>query len=322
MRSIIFILGAITLVSCSKQQHSDVVAKTFYHKYGFEVAESEWQMRHKNGKVVTELESGITLTETFENGVLNGETTKTFPHSTTIQKKLVYDDGAILKEILYDKEGNPIWQKDFEFEGQIIKTSWNTAGTPLSVEEFKDDKLMEAKYFTSEHEEEASVNNGFGKKIKRNRSGLLLYQEVIEDGIMTKRITYHPNGKIHSESSYKDLQLHGPQKTYSPKDELLSLTHWNEGILDGEKIFFHKGKKSQVISYLNGKKHGLEIHYNKGEPKAEIQWKHGVRHGSAKFFKDNHTSIKWYFEDQEVTRNQYENLNQKDQVMSELTSIF
>lgn len=318
----IFILGSIALVSCSKQQNTDVVTKNYYHKYGFEVAESEWEMRHKNGKVVSKHEDGITLTESYEKGVLTGVTTKTFPHSKTIQKKLVYDDGVLLKEILYDKKGLPIWEKDYEFEGQILQTTWGDTGIPLSIEEFKNDKLVEAKYYTPEHEETASVSNGFGTKIKRSRTGQLLHKEVIEDGIMTRRTTYHPNGNIKSEASYKNLQLDGPQKTFSPKKDLLSEMNWKEGALDGMKILYYKGKKSQEICFVNGKRDGLEIHYNNGIPKAEIQWKNGVKHGSSKFFDDSHSSIKWFFHDKEVSRNQYEHLEQKEKIVEEFKSIF
>jgi len=216
----------------------------------------------------------------------------------------------------------PIWEKDYEFEGQILQTTWDETGIPLSIEEFKNDKLVEAKYYTPEHEEAASVSNGFGTKVKRNRVGELLHKEVIEDGIMTRRVTYHPNGKIKSEATYKNLQLDGPQKTYSPKNDLLSLVNWKEGVLDGMKILYFKGKKSQEICYVEGKRHGLEIHYNKGSPKAEIHWRDGIRHGSSKFFDDSHSSIKWFFNDKEVTRNQYEKLEQKEKIIDEFKSIF
>jgi len=68
VKPLFIILGALTLAACSKQQNTDVVTKNYYHKYGFEVAESEWEIRHKNGQVVSTLESGITLTETYEKG--------------------------------------------------------------------------------------------------------------------------------------------------------------------------------------------------------------------------------------------------------------
>lgn len=317
-----FILGTIALASCSKQQNTDVVTKNYYHKYGFEVAESEWEMRHKNGKVVSMLDNGITLTETYENGVLTGITTTSFPDSKIIQKKFVYDDGALLKEILYDTKGLPIWEKDYEFEGHILKTTWNAAGTPLSIEEFKNDKLVDAKYYNSDHEEAATVSNGFGTKIKRSRTGELLHKEVIEDGIMTRRTSYHPNGTIRSESIYRDLQLDGPQKTFSPKKDLISVVDWKDGVLHGKKILYYKGMKSQEISFTEGKRHGLEIHYHKGNPKAEIHWKNGVKHGSSKFYDDQHSSIKWYFNDKEVSRNEYEGLEQKERILSEFKNLF
>jgi len=322
MKGFLFIVPALLVCSCSQKQKTEVVSQNYYHKYGFEVAEKEWEERHKSGKVVSHLDNGVTITENYTNGIVDGPTIRTYPHSTLVQKKFVYDQGVLLKEILYDRKGLPIWEKDFEFEGQVVKTTWNQQGIPQSIEEFKEDKLLEAKYYDSKHEKESTITNGFGTKIKRNRKGTLLYKETIEDGIVTKRVTYHPNGKVQSESTYKDLELHGPQTTFSPEGDVLSEATWVEGVLHGDKVLYRNGLKAQETPYVFGKKHGVETFYKNGELTAEIRWRDGIKHGSSRYYTANNSSIEWYFRDKKVTRNQFESLEQKDKIIADFKHMF
>lgn len=308
--------------SCSHKEKSEVVSQNYYHKYGFEVAENEWKERKKTGKVISHLDNGVTITENYSNGIVDGSTERTFPHSTLVQKKFVYDHGVLLKEILFDRQGLPIWEKDFEYEGQVVKTTWNQKGIPQSIEEFKEDKLIEAQYFDSKHEKESAINNGFGTKIKRNRNGILLYKETIENGVVTKRVTYHPNGKIQSESTYKDLELHGLQTTFSPEGQILSEANWLEGVLHGDKILYKDGLKTQETPYTFGKKHGVELFYKNGELSAEIHWREGIKHGSSRYYTASNSSIEWYFRDKKVTRNQFESLEQKEKIIEDFKHIF
>jgi antitoxin component YwqK of YwqJK toxin-antitoxin module len=322
MKKCLFIFPTLLVIGCSQQNKSDVVTQNFYHKYGFQVPKSEWELRHKNGKVISLLENKVTVTENYSNGVLDGTTTKSFPNETTIQKKLVYAQGMLLKEILYDKQGLPLWEKDYEFENRMIKTTWDKKGIPLSIEEFVEGKLLEAKYFDKDHNQEASIENGYGIKIKRNRSSQLLYKEFIEEGNLIKRITYHPNGKIHTESLYKELELDGLQKSFDTEGRILSEIHWNQGVYHGDRIYYNKGQKIQFTPFVFGKKHGKELLYHKGRLVAEIQWKQGIKHGSARYYSDNHTKIEWFFNDKNVTRNQFETLEQKEKALSTLKNMF
>lgn len=316
-------LFAISLTSCTRTTttQSEVVTKNYYHKYGFEVPKEEWEERKQNGKVVTTSEDGITLVESYEQGILNGETTKTFPNSKVIQKRSIYNDGNLLKELLYDQSGLPVCERDFEFEDIIVKTFWDSKGTPISIEEFKKSFLIEGKYFNPLHEEEATVVSGVGTKIKRNRSGTLLYKETIADGIVTSKITYHPNGNVQSESYFKDEKLHGKQKVFASSGIPLLETTWNEGVLDGPELHYKHGKIAQQCNYINGKKHGLEIFFDtQGKITQEIHWENGLKHGSNRVYNNESIAIEWYFNDSKVTRDKFESLENRSKIIADLKS--
>ena len=132
----------------------------------------------------------------------------------------------------------------YEFDDRTIITLWNEKGSPLSIEEYEDEVLIEGKYFTADHDLEAQVEGGFGERIKRNRSGLLLSRDAIENGLISTRTTYHPNGQVHTVSHYHDYQLHGEQLKFADSGRPLMRLNWNHGVLDGIKIVYRNGIKS------------------------------------------------------------------------------
>src|SRR3990167_4114346 len=92
----------------SSDSNHTVVSQKYIHKYGFDVSEKEWQDREMDGQIVSMLSNGVKITRSYENGLLHGSTIQTFPHSHVIEKLFVYDQGTLLKEMLYDPAGVPI----------------------------------------------------------------------------------------------------------------------------------------------------------------------------------------------------------------------
>ena len=66
----------LTLSSCQKNKISSdentIMAETYVHKYGVPLSEQSWKDRGENGEIVTLQKNGVTLTKTFQNGILNG----------------------------------------------------------------------------------------------------------------------------------------------------------------------------------------------------------------------------------------------------------
>ncbi len=312
----LFLIGSALFTSCQSSNSIDqVVSQTFVHKYGFETSEEEWEARDQDGQVVTMLKNGVKVTRTYENGKLHGPTTSTFPHSSIVEKLLVYDGGTLLKECVNDPAGVPLREEAYEFDNRKIVTMWDDKGVPLSVEEYDDEILMEGKYFTQEHELEAIVEGGYGERIKRDRTGLLISREKIENGIIATRSTYHPNGQIHTISHYHDYQLHGPQMKFTASGRPLMELNWNHGILDGQKIVYRNGSRVAVIPYINGQKHGTELHYDDlGNLTAEIEWRNDKKHGLTKLHSEEATDTEWFFKGQSVNADKFQNLEMREQL--------
>lgn len=315
-----FLIGSSALItSCSSNTSGDeVVSQTYVHKYGFETSEQDWAQREQDGQVVSMLKNGVKVTRSYENGVLHGLTTYSFPHSSIVEKSLLYDQGNLLKEQLNDPAGMPIREEVYEFDNRNIVTLWDEKGVPLSIEEYDGENLLEAKYYTPEHELKASVVNGFGERVKRDRSGLLISVDKIESGIMSCRTTYHPNGEIHTISHYENYQLHGPQQKYTAAGKPLMELNWDHGVLHGPKVIYRNGLKVAVIPYVKGQKQGIESHYDDlGDLTAEIEWKNDKKHGTSKLYSEETTDTEWYYKGHTVTADKYKILENRDRLAEE-----
>jgi antitoxin component YwqK of YwqJK toxin-antitoxin module len=323
MKSYLWMLTIFTslmLLSCSgKNNQSGVVSQQFVHKYGFAVSEEEWEEREKDGKVISELDNGVVLTQTYSSGTLNGPTTYTFPLSKTIEELDMYDDGALVKKVIYDNKGVPIREDLFEYDDHKVITLWNYQGVPISVEEYEKDLLWNGKYFTPENDIESTVENGYGIRTKRDRAGLLVTKDKFDNGILTNRSTYHPNGQIQTETPFLDYKIHGEQLTFTTSGKPLMKMFWTRGVLNGNKIVYRNGNKQAEIPYVNGNKHGLEKHYNdQGSVVAEVHWENDQKHGSSHFHDEDNTDIDWFYKGKAVSLKKFEMLEYRDQLMADL----
>ena len=303
----------------SSDSNHTVVSQKYIHKYGFDVSEKEWQDREQDGQIVSMLSNGVKITRSYENGLLHGTTLQTFPHSQVIEKLFVYDMGTLLKEMLYDPNGIPISEEVYEFEDRKILTLWDEKGAPISIEEYDGELLVDGKFYTPTHELEGRIENGFGERYKRDRSGNLLSRESIEDGIIAARTNFHPNGQIHSISQYHDYQLHGEQKKFTATGKPLMDLSWNHGILDGTKIVYRNGQKIAEIPYVNGQRHGTEKHFDDIQNLvAEIEWKNDKKHGESRYFTDERVEKEWFFKGGSVTEKKFETLSNREQFIADL----
>ncbi len=312
--------SALSLTGCQSNQGGDILSQQFVHKYGFNVSESEWDERSQDGQAIAIMKDGVKVVRSFENGVLHGVTTYTFPGSSVVERLLAYDQGTLLKEVIQDENGIPVKEELFEFDDRKIITYWDEKGAPLSIEEYDDELLQEGKYYTADHDLEAQVESGFGVRVKRDRTGSLLYRDRIENGIIAERTSFHPNGQVHSISRYHDYQLHGEQVKFTASGKPLMKLNWNHGILDGLKTIFRNGVKIAEIPYINGQKYGTEFHFDDlGNLTAELQWKNDKKHGTCQFHTEECTETEWFYKGQAVTESKFQTLETRELFIAEIT---
>lgn len=321
MRRLSFPVFGITLfvlASCQNSSSDSIVSQTYVHKYGFDLTEKEWEERTQDGQIITLLKDGVKRAQSYENGILQGLTTYTFPHSDKIERALTYDQGSLLKETVYDTHGVPAREEVYEFDDRTIVTIWDEKGIPLGIEEYEGELLMEGKYYTPEHLLEGEVSDGTGTRVKRDRSGQLLLKDQIEGGVVSARTTYHPTGHIHTFSHYRDYQLDREQLKYTSTGKPLLQLHWDRGTLHGPKVVYRNGTKIAEIPYVYGKKHGTETHYDDlGNLTAEIAWVEGEKHGPSKFHTDESTEMEWFYKGTAVGEQKFYTFEERDRLIAE-----
>lgn len=320
-RPSLYIACTALLTSCAlSDDGNSIVSHEYVHKYGFPISQAEWEAREQDGKEVLVLDNGVKVTRTFENGILHGPSTFTFPHSEVVEKLHVYESGTLLKQLVNDPNGLPLREEAYGFDDRLTVTLWNEKGAPLSIEEYEGDTLLEGSYFTPDHALEAKVENGLGERVRRERDGLLLSRDSIVHGAMAARTTYHASGQIHTISHYDNGQLTGEQLKFTATGRPLMALNWDHGTLHGTKVVFRNGQKVAEIPYVHGVKEGVEFHYDElGYLTAEISWHHDKRHGTTKLHNDQTVETEWFFDGTSVSAERFQRLENNEQMVADLS---
>jgi len=325
MRSYLyFILGAVglTLIGCGNKKDNDpVVSQRYIHKYGYAVSKDEFENRKYPGQIITLLKNGVTITSNYENGVLHGVSTHTYPHSQTVESYYVYNQGRLVKEILYDISGMPVREEVQLSPTRYSITLWYADGTPMSIEEYTNQELLEGQYFTTHNDVEARVERGKGERICRDIKGVLLYRDQIAEGYVTKHETFFSNGSPESISYFYHEKLNGEKQIFTSNGEPLATKEYINGLLHGKTTLFKNGNKYLEVYYLDGKKNGLEIHYIDGEViSQEILWENDRRHGPSKYYVEGVAQTEYFYDGTLVTENKWRELNHIDEMIDQISS--
>ncbi len=323
MSRYLYLLGffGLFLTGCSKScEECNVVSTRYIHKYGYAVSKDEFEERQYPGQVVTALKNGVTITSTYENGVLHGLSRHTFPHSQTVETDYLYNQGSLVKINVYDVTGMPLREEVVLSPTRRSSTKWYSSGTPLSIEEFAGEELVEAQYFNRQNEVEARVQKGKGTRIVRNIQGVLLSKDEIEEGYVTKREAFYANGSPESVAYYIQGVLHGETKSYTQNGEPLAVKEYIAGKLHGKTTFFKNGARYVDVHYLDGLKNGLEIHYIDGNVVSqEIVWENDHKHGPSKYYVDSIAEVEYYYDGELVSEGKWKELNQLDDMINRIS---
>jgi antitoxin component YwqK of YwqJK toxin-antitoxin module len=323
MSRYLYLLGffGLFLAGCyNNKQESNVVSTRYIHKYGYAVSKDEFEERKYPGQVVTALKNGVTITSTYENGVLHGLSRHTFPDSQTIETDYLYNQGSLVKVNVYDVTGLPLREEVVLSPTRSSSTKWYSTGTPLSIEEFAGEEIVEAQYFNLQNEVEAQVQKGKGTRVLRNIQGILLSKDNIEEGYVTKRETFYPNGSPESIAFYVRGVLHGEKKSFTENGEPLAVKEYIAGKLHGKTTFFKNGARYVDIHYLDGLKNGLEIHYIDGTVVSqEIVWENDHKHGPSKYYIEGIAQVEYYYDGDLVSEAKWKELNQLDDMINKIS---
>lgn len=302
-----YFLIALILASCSVKK-DNIVSQKFTHKYGIETSKDQWIARNREGSIEEVLSNGVRILSSYKKGKLHGECTESFPYSTDIAKKYTYENGIIVKERLIDKEGIPIVENSYLSESVKAVINWDNLGAPIRKEKYINDKLIEGVYYNPIGEIEATVKEGSGTRIKRDRIGAILLVDVIVFSDLVKRYTYHSNGSVHIISNFKNDKLEGDQKIYNPNGDLYMILPWHEGKLEGKKMIFKNNKPFWIIPHKSGMKSGIAECFNEeGGKISQTSYSEDKKHGKSIVY-GKEAKIEWYYMDEIVTKEEFNNL--------------
>jgi antitoxin component YwqK of YwqJK toxin-antitoxin module len=319
--SVSALLGILifALSGCGKTKDDNVVSQRYIHKYGYAVSQEEWETRRHPGQVITTLNTGVTITSTYENGVKHGPTTYTFPHSQTIECYALYNQGNKVKEITYDITGTPVEEWIQLSPTRYSLTAWFAEGTPMRVEEFVGEELLEGQYFTPSNEIESRIEKGAGLRTKRDRDGTLLAKELFEEGYAIKKETFYPNGAPESIAYYFHDKLQGEKRTFAQNGEPLSIEEWVDDQLHGKATYFKNGNRYLEVSYLYGQKNGIERHYVDGDIiSLEVTWVNDFKHGPSVFYAEGKPEYQWFYAGEPVSKRKFDEMGRLDEIISNL----
>lgn len=313
-------LMGLALCGCGNDKHDDkVISERYIHKYGYAVSQEEWETKNYPGQVITSLSNGVTVTATYENGIKHGPMTCTFPHSQTIEFYSLYNQGNKVKEISYDILGMPVEEWIQLSPTRYSITMWYKEGSPMLVEEFIGEELLEGQYFSTNNEIESRVEKGSGQRVLRDRNGTLAARETIFEGYATKKENFYPNGAPESIAMYFRGALQGEKRTFAQTGEPLAIEDWVNDQLHGTAKYFKNGNRYLEISYRQGQKNGVERHFIDGDiVSQEISWVNNYKHGEAIVYAEGKPESHWFYEGQHVSKRKFDELNKLDEIISRL----
>ena len=312
MNWLVLFLIPLFAAACHKldrDKEENVVSKRYIHKYGYDVSKEEWERATYPGQVLMTLRNGVSVTSHYEGGKLHGLTTCTHPHSNVTESISVYDRGRLVKKTECNVRGTPFREELFLFPSHVKITYWFASGTPLSVEEYRYDELLEGEYYDKNNEVLCRVSKGQGHRITRNQHEKVILKESIEGGFPVLRETLHPHGVPHTITPLLLGKVHGEKKVFAPSGEPISLENYQNNILDGPAVYFQNGLRYLEVTYKEGVKHGIERYFVDGETIVEeTQWCEGEKHGTSTVYFDGMSKVSYYYNNAHVSKERYREL--------------
>lgn len=293
----LFIFALLALGSCQPHSQREDQHCTYVHQYGVPVGSEQWIKSGCNGQKIISWRDGVTVSQTYVNGLLHGPSTYSYPLSEKIERVEEYINNHLTKQLFYDTEGNPKRSIAYKASNVRTVTSWYDIGNPCSIETYEGSLLISGKYYTLMNVKDSWVYKGDGERVTRDEYGHTISLDTFKEGIMVSSTTYYSNGSPREISYFDQGARHGEQKRYYLGGEPMCFETWEKGEKTGMTTLFQEGVKFAEVPYVAGKKNGLERRYRDGiVVNQEICWKDDKMHGPASTYSDGGiVQTDWYY---------------------------
>lgn len=307
---ICLLLGILAGCQAPTCYDEEIIDQSYVHKYGVEVAPQDWQQRGSSGKVVSRQKNGVVVSKNYSEGLLDGETTYSFPYSDTLEKVEVYAKNQLVKEINFYRSGAPKQEISYAELNKKLLLTWFENGIPQSREEVEGDLLLSGEYYTPAHQLETQVVAGNGAKTRRDPYGHLEAVDTMQNGQVALITTYYANGSPKDETPYKKGLIDGAVKRYLPRGEPSVIEEWSNGARTGLTTHFENGERVAEIPYVNGLRTGVEKRYRNNDILVEeIGWANDLRHGPNISYINDTKRTEWFFRNEPVSQIGFDRMN-------------
>lgn len=291
----------------------DSVQVDYMHRYGMSISREKWLEEGQNGQVITTAKNGVRISQTYYYGVLDGESTWSFPFSSVIEKQKQYSRGQLLKDTVYYPSG--ITKQELTLdpaEHTSTLKQWYENGQLRSEEKMSGQLLVHATYYDPQGKALSNVSDGQGQRTFKDPFGTLVFTEQFHSGQVELRTSFYPDGSPKEIDPYVNGLVEGQRKTYFPGGEPKTIETWNKGKQEGLTIVFRDGEKYQEIPYIKGYKNGIGHIFKDGAIVVQdLTWKNDQLHGKCTTYIENRPLVEWYFKGRRVTKGYYDSFNFK-----------
>lgn len=312
MQKLVLVLLAVgSLTGCARRLNDpqEVLGQSYVHRYGVPVAADNWTAQGESGKVVSTLKNGVVVSRSYNQGVLEGDTTYTYPHSDLIASVETYSQGQLLKEMSYYRNGTSSEQTTYVSSDTRLVEGWYDNGSPQKSETYQNELLLKGDYYTLDNQIENHVENSSGTRTRRDRFGNLISIDTINDGLVSLSTTYHSNGTVKSKIPYANGKIDGQLRTFMPAGEPATVETWSQGEQTGITTLFENGEKIAEVPYLNGVKNGVELRYRNGDTVVgRVTWSQDVQHGPNVTTIGDITTTDYFYQGNPVTKAVFEKM--------------
>lgn len=305
-------LLALTILLAACQSSSppcpdEPVCEKYVHLYGVQLEQDDWVSRGQNGRVISRLKDGVEVSRNYNAGILEGETTYTFPNSHTIAKTETYSQGVLTQEGENYSGGVPFKKTIYQTEQDKTVLTWYENSAPQSKEIHEGGLLIDGEYYSLSGQVEGKVSGQQGIRMQRDQFGQLVSKETIADGKVVSQMELYPNGSPKAVKAISNGVVDGQVFTFLQGGEPNTIEQWTSGVQQGQTIVFQNGEKYAEVPYNKGIKNGVERRFTDEDAVVEeITWKNGMKEGPAHTYVDGGVKTRWYFQDREVTQGGYE----------------
>lgn len=307
-----FLVVLASATSCvSREGEDNVLGRHYMHPYGVEVPRYHWEESGQNGQVIKKLSDGITVAQSYYCGMLEGETSYTFPNSHLIEKVQVYSQDQLIKETSYYLSGKARLELSYHPSEPTMRREWYENGQLRSLEKISGDLLVYGEYYDMGGHRLSNIQEGTGQRTVRDDYGMMVMADTFNEGKVDYRTTYYPNGSPKEITPYKNGVVEGLRKTYHAGGEPNTIETWIGGRQEGVTTIFSEGQKAQEVPYMAGLKNGQGKIFKDGAIVIqEPTWKDDQLHGPCMTLIDGRKVTEWYYKGKKVTKGYFDSFTQ------------